>query len=179
VDVVALVVAFVGVSIAAWSAYSTRQQVKLARTQVSNQHRPVLVPVHGNFRVTFRGGEIHAHGPHHVENPPARDDLPPYSAIFLPVQNIGAGPALDVRGEFRGPRGTGRTDYHTGGVGKGQQEVVQFVSKTASLGFTGDDLELIFFLTYEDVTGQRYETAIRYDIGGNAYEVVHKPLAPV
>jgi hypothetical protein len=173
VEVVAVVVAVVGTGIAAWSAVSSRQQVKLARTKVQNAHMPVLVPLHGNFKVSFRGGEIHASGPHHVENPPDRDDLPSYSAVFLAVENIGTGPALNVQGKYRGPRGEGETDYHTGGIGAGEQEVVQFVSSTSSLGFTGNDRDVQFTITYEDVTGKDYVTSIRFHIGGNAYEVHH------
>jgi hypothetical protein len=79
----------VAAAIAGVSARSSRHQVRLLREQVQNAHRPVLVPVHRNIKVPFRRGEVHAHLPHHVENPPDRDDPPPYSAVFLLVENIG------------------------------------------------------------------------------------------
>jgi hypothetical protein len=167
--VVLALAAVAGTIIALVSAYTTRQQVALAGKQAQNAHRPVLVPVHGNIHVPFRGGTIHAHSPHQVENPTDRDDLPPYSAVFLPVANIGAGPALDVQGEYKGPRGTGATDFAVGGIGVGTTDVVQFVSKQASLGFTGDDEGVNFELRYEDVMGQVYKTSIHFHIGSNAY----------
>lgn len=179
-EVIAIVVAVAGTGVAAWSALSSRQaarssqeQVKLAETQVQNAHRPVLVPVHGNFKVPFRGGEIHAHAPDHVENPVDRDDLPRYSAVMLPVENIGSGPALNVHGWCRAPRGEGWTQYHTGGIAAGGQDVVTFESDEQSLGFTGDDHGLEFEVQYEDVTGKPYRTLMHFTIGGNAYEVEH------
>jgi hypothetical protein len=182
-EIVAIVVAGAGTAIAAWAAYSSRQsalssreQVRLARAQVQNAHRPVLVPVHGNIKVPFRGGEIHAHSPHHVENPPDREDLPGYSALMLPVENIGAGPALSVQGSCQTPRGQGFTEHHTGGIAVGGRDVVTFESDKDSLGYTGNDHALEFGVEYEDVTGKWYRTLIHYTIGGNAYEVEHSEL---
>ena len=169
-ETVTIVVSLLGVYVAAIAAVMAN---RVARRQMEFARRPVLVPLHGNYRVTFRGGEIHAGAPHQSENPPDRDDLPRYSAVFLAVQNIGAGAALNVRGEVRAPRGRGVTDYHTGGIGVDQQEVVQFVSSTSSLAFTGDDSGVVFTVDYEDVAGKPYATRIRFDIGSNAYEVVH------
>ena len=176
-DVIAIVLgstALVGAIIAGIAAKSSRDQVALAKKQVQNSQRPVLVPVHGNVHVPFRGGTIHAHAPHHVENPTDRPDLPPYSALFLAVENIGAGPALDVRGEARAPRGTGQTDHSVGGIGAGQMNVVEFVSETESLGFTGNDSQVSFVISYEDVTGQSYTTTADFRIGPHAYRTRHR-----
>lgn len=46
-------------------------------------------------------------GPEISKNPTDRQDLPPYSAVFLPVENAGLGSALNIRGQFTGPRGSG------------------------------------------------------------------------
>lgn len=167
--------ALVGAIIAGITAKSSRDQVALAKKQVQNAQRPVLMPVHGNVLVPFRGGTIHAHAPHHVENPADRSDLPPYSALFLALENIGAGPALNVRGEARAPRGTGQTDHSLAGIGVGQMNVVEFVSHDQSLGFTGSDAEVRFEVSYEDVTGESYLTTADFQIGPHAYRTWHGP----
>jgi hypothetical protein len=77
--------------ISAWGILSARAA---ARRQLAASYRPVLVPFQqAAVGVTFRGGMIPAGtGPHIVENAPERQDLPTYSAAFLPVVNVGTGP---------------------------------------------------------------------------------------
>jgi hypothetical protein len=84
-------------------AVAATAQAEAAKTQVEAAHRPVVVPFQKSAEnVTFRGGQTSAgSGPQISENPPDRPDLPRYSAAFLPVENVGMGPALNVRGDSR------------------------------------------------------------------------------
>ncbi len=163
----------------AWLASSTRrmarageQEAELMRTQISRAHRPVLVPFQqSGEKVRFRGGEIEVGlGPHISENPPDRDDLPRYSAAMLAIVNVGMGPALNVRGEYTGPRGQGDVRFPVVGVAAGERAVVVFETWTdESLGYTGNDPSVSAVIEYDDVAGQTYRTDVTFDVGSSAY----------
>jgi hypothetical protein len=113
-----------------------------ARRQVAASYRPVLVPFQlSGEQLRFRGGTIDAfRGPQISENPTDRTDLPTYSAAFLPVMNVGTGPALNARGTFTGPRGTGNTEDPTEAIAAGERGVVAFENTSGpSLQYTGND----------------------------------------
>jgi hypothetical protein len=154
------------------SLAQTRDEIALSRREVEEAHRPVLVPYQmSGMARKFRGGEIPVGGgPHVSENDAERQDLPRYSAAFLPVENVGVGPALNVRGEFIGPRGTGITRFPTEAVAAGTQGVVTFENWDGdSLSFTGNDPPVKAVVDYDDVAGRTYRTTIAFDIGHNAY----------
>jgi hypothetical protein len=146
-------------------------QADAARTQVEAAHRPVLVPFQqSGEHVRFRGGEILAGtGPQITENP-VSPGLPAYSAAFLPITNVGMGPALNVRGNFLGPNGSGTARFPTEAVGVGDRGVVAFETGDGqSLGYTGNDSEVSAVVEYEDVAGRLYRTYVTFDVGSNAY----------
>jgi hypothetical protein len=150
----------------------TQREIELSRAEVEEAHRPVLVPFQkSGERLTFRGGEIFAGGgPQVSENDPDRQDLPRYSTIFLPVENVGVGPALNVRGEFTGPHGKGTTRFPTEAVAVGARGVVTFENWDGeSLSFTGNDSSVSATIEYEDVAGRMHRTSIVFDVGHNAY----------
>jgi hypothetical protein len=150
----------------------TQREIEVSRTEVEEAHRPVLVPFQkSGERLTFRGGEIFAGGgPQVSENDPDRQDLPRYSAAFLPVENVGVGPALNVRGEFTGPHGVGTTRFPTEAVAIGACGVVTFENWDGeSLSCTGNDASVSAAIEYEDVAGRKHHTNIVFDVGHNAY----------
>jgi hypothetical protein len=150
----------------------TQREIELSRSEVEEAHRPVLVPYQkAGQGVTYRGGLISSGGgPGTSENDPDRDDLPRYSAASLPVENVGVGPALNVRGQFTGPRGTGTTRFPTEAVAVGALGVVVFENwEGDSLQFTGNDESVSAEIEYDDVAGRTYSTSIVFDIGNNAY----------
>ena len=154
------------------SLTQTQDEITLSRREVEEAHRPVLVPFQrSGTAIKFRGGEIPAGGgPHVSENDPARHDLPAYSAAFLPVENVGVGPALNVRGEFTGPRGVGITLFPTEAVAAGAHGIVTFENwDGASVSFTGNDPPLTATVEYDDVAGRTYRTTVVFDAGHNAY----------
>jgi hypothetical protein len=166
-------------------AQAADRQLTLARTQVERAHRPVLVPLQvSGEAVSFRGGIIPAgSGPHITENPADREDLPRYSAAFLPVLNVGMGPALNVRGQFNGPRGSGSVRFPIEGVAVGARTAVAFETWTGeSLGYTGNDREVSAVLEYDDVASRTYRTRVTFDVGSNAYrsalETTELPAEP-
>jgi hypothetical protein len=151
-------------------ADAAKAELDLTYQQTQRAHRPVLVPFQRAEDVKFRGGTIPARAPHVVENPPDRQDLPPYSALFLPLENIGMGPALNVRGTFAGPYGNGEVPFPTEGVAAGQLGIVTFQSRAGeSLAYTADHTTLTMRLLYEDVGGLEYTTDVEFAIGSNAY----------
>lgn len=156
-------------------ARAAEQQAAAARLQVERAHRPVIVPLQRSAeKVRFRGGEIAlGTGPTVSENPPERDDLPRYSAAFLPIENVGMGPALNVRGEFKAPRGSAGVRFPTEGIAAGSRHVIAFETWTGeSISFTGDDSGVSAVIKYDDVAGRAYRTEVFYDIGSNAYSSI-------
>jgi hypothetical protein len=154
------------------SLAQTQAEVALSRKEVEEAHRPVLVPFQrSGTAIRFRGGELQAGGgPEVSENPADRQDVPRFSAAFMPVENVGMGPALNVRGDFTGPRGVGNTRFPTEAVAVGAHGVVSFENwDGASLSFTGNDPPVSAVIDYDDVAGRTYRTHIVFDIGHNAY----------
>lgn len=147
-------------------------QLAASHRQLSASFRPVIVPFQQSAEgVKFRGGLIPAGGgPRIEENPPERSDLPQYGAAFLPVENVGVGPALNVRGTYQGPRASGAVRFPTEAIEAGARGVVAFENWSgASLGYSGNDSSVGAVVEYEDVGGRTYRTTVMFDIGQNAY----------
>lgn len=150
----------------------TQREIELSRREVEEAHRPVLVPYQkAGQGVVFRGGVIGSGaGPEASENPTDRPDMPRHSVAFLPVENVGMGPALNIRGEFTGPHGTGTTHFPTEAIAIGARGVVAFETWTGeSLVYTGNDSSVSAVIDYDDVAGRTYRTTIVFDVGSNAY----------
>lgn len=162
---------FVSLFFARNSLKQTQEEIALSRNEVEEAHRPVLVPFQrSGTAIKFRGGEIPAGCPHVSENDPARQDLPRYSAVFLPVENVGVGPALNVRGEFTGPHGTGTARFPTEAIAAGAHGVVTFENWDGdSVSFTGNDPPVTAVVDYDDVAGRTFRTTVVFDAGHNAY----------
>jgi hypothetical protein len=150
----------------------TQAEIALSRREVEEAHRPVLVPFKQSGQaVAYRGGTVPAGGgPRVSENDPSRQDIPRYSLAELPVVNVGVGPALNVRGEFTGPHGSGTTRFPTEAVAAGAHGVVTFENWDGeSLSFTGNDSTVSAVIDYEDVAGRTHRTNVAFDVGNNAY----------
>lgn len=148
------------------------RQLAAAHRQLGASYRPVIVPFQQSAEgVKFRGGLIPAGGgPRIEENPTDRSDLPPYSAAFLPVRNVGVGPALNVRGTFKGPHASGAARFPTEAIEAGALGVVAFENRNGtSLGYSGNDSSVAAVVEYDDVGGRTYRTNVTFDIGQNAY----------
>jgi hypothetical protein len=148
----------------------TQREIELSRQEVEQAQRPVLVPFQrSGTAIKFRGSEIPADGGPTISENPA--DLPRFSAALLPVENVGVGPALNVRGEFTGPHGAGTTRFPTEAIAVGANGVVSFENWDGeSLSFTGDDSSVSALIEYTDVAGRTYRTNIVWDVGHRAYK---------
>ena len=109
-------------------------------------------------------------GPDVSENKPDQQDRPSYSVARLLVEDVGVGPALNVRGEFNAPRGAGTVRFPTEAVAIGALGVVSFENWSGdSLVFTGNDPSVSAVIEYDDVAGRTYCTHVTFDPGHNAY----------
>jgi hypothetical protein len=154
-----------------------QRQVEISTIQTERAHRPVVVPVQRAEQVLFRGGGFLANQPHLIENDPNRSDLPRYSAVHVPVENVGMGPALNLRGTYLGPRGSGHVMSPTEGLAAGRVGVVSFESWADSLAWTGNHDAWTAELLYDDVAGTTYTTEIVFEIGNNAFRANVAPSA--
>jgi hypothetical protein len=83
-------VTLISLGFAAWSLIQTQREIKLSRREVEEAHRPVIVPVADERLISVGVGASsrqHAAIPQVLKN----------NALTLPLENIGAGPALDVK----------------------------------------------------------------------------------
>lgn len=179
--IVTAVLALATVGLAVITLCGIRSARADARKQLAASYRPVLAPLQRSGEtVTFRGGQILiSTGPLITENPPDRKDLPTYSGAYLPIENVGTGPALNVRGTYTGPHGEGRTRFPTEAIAAGARGVVAFENWDGpSLGYTGNDQTVSAVIDYDDVAGGTYRSHIAFDIGNNAYTSTLDTRAP-
>ncbi len=150
----------------------TQREIELSRAEVEQAHRPVIVPFQkSGLSITFRGGEVFVgRGPAASENPPSRPELPRYSQALLPVENVGMGPALNIRGKLQAPRGVGTVPFPTEALAVGAHGIVVFENWTGeSLVYSGNDSTVSALLEYDDVAGRTHFTNVIFDVGHNAY----------
>lgn len=151
-----------------WLAWTTRAmarhseaQVEASRIGVQFAHRPVIIPEvgmpAGDMRDADRG----------LSRSPLRVD----DRLVVAVQNIGMGPALNIRGDavtMAGPStwGIGFVLHPVEGLAAGASRPVTFVAREGELGAYP---ELEIRLRYEDVAGHVYWTALHFNSSEGAY----------
>jgi hypothetical protein len=143
----------------AWVALRT---LDLQQTQTERAHRPVLVPASGVSEIHFRHGRTASKEPMKLGS----------DKVALPIQNIGMGPALNVRGlaDAGGSSaiwGTGRTLHAIEGVAAGQANAAVFTQDAD--GLFDLQMELWVRLLYEDVAGMTYWTDLHYNSSTKGY----------
>jgi hypothetical protein len=148
---------------------TTGEEVELTRVQVERAHRPVIVPASNLGEVYFRRGRVAAIGPSATVD-----------GLILPIQNIGMGPALEVRGEAEtggagSIHGRGIALHPIEGVGATAGNAVVFVQRDGQLSV---ELEVTARLVYEDVAGKTYYTDIHYNGASGAYRSTIHPPSP-
>jgi hypothetical protein len=130
--------------------------------------RPVLVPFQANEERMFPVGTVPLHGGPHVI-----DDM----RAFVAVRNIGAGPALDVRGHLEAPRGGGKVASPLVGIAVGEVACLTFERDRGSLTYTGNDLDtpVSVAVEYDDVSGNMYRTDAQYHVGQHSWRATVGP----
>jgi hypothetical protein len=144
----------------AWVAWRT---LELQRTQTERAYRPVIVPAASTREVQFRGGT--------VSDAPAGPAWMDDGRLAVAVENVGMGPALNVRGivETGGGGsswGRGRTLHPIEGVGSGAANAVTF---TVDDGTLAPKVEVFMRLAYEDVASETYWTDLHYNASHKGY----------
>ena len=150
-------------------------QVKESQRQLTASYLPVIVPYQRAAEsLTYRGGTISADGgPQITENPSERHDLPSYSAAHMAVENVGVGPALNLRGSFTGPNGSGAVRVPLEAVAAGAKGILSFEnSEGASLSYGSSD-QITVEIDYNDVAGNEYGRRFTYDPMQRAYVENH------
>jgi len=100
--------------------------------------------------------------------------------LVLPIENVGAGPAINIRGgaEAIGSgiiTGSGRTLHPVEGLSPGQSNAVLFESQTGNLE---PRIQIAMRLLYEDIAGITHATDLRYSENAKAFQctIVEPPV---
>ena len=165
VGTLALAVATFALAVIAW------RTMKLTRVSVERSHRPVVVPATSSSEVVSRLGrvlEASAGMTMHEDR------------LVLPIENVGAGPAINIRGGAEAVgggiiTGSGRVLHPVEGLSPGQANAVVFEAQTGSLE---PKLEIIMRLLYEDIAGVLHATDLRYSGNAKAFQctIVEHPV---
>ncbi|MFL5911768.1 MAG: hypothetical protein ACJ768_14485 [Gaiellaceae bacterium] len=142
-----------------WLALAASRTLKLQREEAVRSRRPVIVPASDRQQVSFRNGAMRA-------GPPLKTGQPGVEELAIPLQNIGTGPALNVRGivAIGGAASihcTGRTLHPIEGIAAGAANAAVFTQDRD--GTLDIETELWGRLVYEDVSGNSYRTDLQYN----------------
>ncbi len=137
----------------AWVAWQT---LGVTQFSVQQSFRPIVVSDTISPKVVYRGGVI---------SDAAAGPVLHKGQLIVPIQNIGAGPALNIRGgaETRDDEivlGGGWTTHPVEGLGVGHSNAVVFAPQINDLR---PRRELVLRLLYEDLAGLSYATDLRYE----------------
>lgn len=143
-----------------WVVVLTRRALTESRKEVQEAHRPVVVPLNDNREIPVVLGA--AGHPQERARPFGSNE-----SLYLPVENIGSGPALDVLVRVWALDGPGaRLEVEVSGLGV--QRPVSVSIKWPELGAGAPTFA--FELVYADVAKKMWATTGRYT--GEEYERV-------
>ncbi len=129
----------------------TQREIELSRSEVEEAHRPVLVPVVDSTSYMDLGAD--------GANRERRPQLEPGGLLFVPVENIGSGPALNVEASVSGVSipDDARTEHQTSarlaGLGEGH-----FRAFLIELPFWKELWSFTLTIDYSDVAGKGWRT---------------------
>jgi hypothetical protein len=124
------------------SLRQTRNEIALSRSEVEEAHRPVLVP---------------------FVDPATVPSLNANGLLRIPVQNIGAGPALEISGNFivpltSAPKGTIGTGTAVGVGVAADAWLDRAIPDWQHVFPSGDLVEFALTLSFHDLAGKKWET---------------------
>jgi hypothetical protein len=128
----------------------TQREIELSRREVEEAHRPVLVPVVDSTSYMDLGGEGSCE---------RRPQLEPGGVLFVPVENIGSGPALNVEASVSGlsipedAHTEHQTSARVAGLGEGQ-----FRPLRIELPFWKELWGFVLTIDYNDLAGKGWRT---------------------
>ncbi|HEV2944278.1 MAG TPA: hypothetical protein VGX26_04100 [Solirubrobacteraceae bacterium] len=129
----------------------TQREIELSRSEVEEAHRPVLVPVVDSTSYMDLGAD--------GAGRERRPQLEPGGHLFVPVENIGSGPALNVEASVSGTSvpEEARTEHQTSarvaGLGEGR-----FLALLVELPFWKELWTFTLTIEYSDVAGKGWRT---------------------
>lgn len=137
----------------AWVAWRT---LRVTQFSVRQSYRPVVVPDTTSRQVVYRGGVI---------SEAAAGPALHKGQLIVPIQNIGAGPALNLRGgaetgDSGAVFGGGWTTHPIEGLGAGHSNAAVFAPQANDLRPLK---ELVLRLLYEDLAGLTHATDLYYE----------------
>jgi hypothetical protein len=152
----------------AWIAW---RSMRLTRVSVERSHRPVVVPAASSNEVVSRLGRISEAS----AGMTMHDDL-----LVLPIENVGAGPAINIRGGAEAVgggiiTGSGRTFHPVEGLSAGHSNAVVFDAQKGNLE---PRMQVTIRLLYEDIAGVTHATDLRYSASAKAFQctIIEPPV---
>ena len=142
----------------------TRTEIGLHRQEVEEGHRPILIPVIDRTQTFMPVG-----APEHTLMPVF--DL---NRIFVPIRNIGPGPALSarIRLDFASVAANEESTLATmdlksglAGVGSGETRIPSFKAPSGLSQLPGFHLSV----EYNDVSGKPWQTRVPYDADDESF----------
>lgn len=153
----------------AWVAW---RSLRLTRVSVEQSHRPVVVPATSTSEVVSRVGRI---------SEAAAGVVMHEGQLVVPIQNVGAGPVLNIRGGAEAVgggviTGSGRSFHPVEGLSAGQSNAVVFEPQVGNLE---PKTQITIRLLYEDIAGVTHATDLRYSASAKAFQctVIEPPVA--
>jgi hypothetical protein len=143
----------------------TQREIELSRSEVEEAHRPVLVPIVDSTSFMDLG----AAGAGRERHP----QLEPGGHLFVPIENIGSGPALNVEASVSGTSipDEARTEHQmsarVAGLGEGH-----FRALLIELPFWRELWSFTLSIEYSDVAGKRWHTVAEFLRETRRYEAV-------
>jgi hypothetical protein len=153
-------------------AYAALRTMALQQVQLERAYRPVVVPASGRREISFRAGVLQNAG----ASPTVHD-----TKVVVAVENVGNGPALNVRGILdagggASVHGSARTLHPVEGLGAGAANAVMF--DPDGRGNPEPQIELWIRIAYEDVASVTYWTDMHYNVATRGWQSrVHQPTA--
>jgi hypothetical protein len=141
------------------SLRQTHEEVELSRREVEEAHRPVVVPVIDATRKLR---------PERSDSPPVGPHIMSNGVLWVPIENIGAGPALDVEVSLELPGVVeGQPVVSGAATGLGVDRVLAVEVRSDHLTRVSD---FAIVVTYGDVAGKRWRTDAGYVASDRRYD---------
>jgi hypothetical protein len=143
----------------------TQREIELSRSEVEEAHRPVLVPIVDSTSYMDLGAD--------GANRERRPQLESGSHLFVPIENIGSGPGLNVEASVSGTSipDEARTEHQTSarvaGLGEGH-----FRALLIELPFWKELWSFTLTIEYSDVAGKGWRTVAQFLRDTGRYDAV-------
>ncbi len=156
------------------SLKQTQGEIDLSRAEVEEAHRPVVVPVADDRIIDY--------GPAWGRNPAKPEVMGNGAVLLVPVENVGAGPALGVEASARLLDAYGKPSGASSGpqtpavtTGLGTDRLTTLVIEVHNWG---TDLSFELTVLYQDVAGRSWRTVGRWSKHRARYEALTIERAP-